>query len=167
MYRIKQTNHPATLSCVNALQAMVAELHGLRLSSKYEDFITTIGLDIASRKDVEIYNRMLVQISTTKMPLSLLTSIQSEVDHARMRLTYSKDSLLPHLKHDPSIIPPFTRKQIEYMAFLREARQVYECACPETRAIYDFVSKQQKTCGANIAIQWLLWHALCQQEYVV
>jgi hypothetical protein len=90
--------------------------------------------------------------------------LQREVERGWLALANERSSLLPHLKNDKSVQAPFFRTQIDYLAFLREARNIYANAGPLTQAFYDSAETQSKSKNANCVIKWLLWQTLRQAE---
>jgi hypothetical protein len=92
------------------------------------------------------------------------TDRQHEARQGRFRLVQDRNALLPRFRHNPAIRAPFHRTQLDYKAFLKEAKTIYELACPETRARYDLAKDMPSSKDPNAAVKWLLWQALRQGE---
>ena len=134
----------------------------LRLGSSFEEVTNVLSLDPTDAEDVRIYHIMLV-------PNINVTDVhhQREVEQGRQRLIQNKDALLPQFKNSTTIRPPYQRTQIDFRAFLQEARAIHLTACTETRVRYDLVAPASAPDSSNAAINWLLWQTLRRGEQSV
>ncbi|QIW96507.1 hypothetical protein AMS68_002025 [Peltaster fructicola] len=97
------------------------------------DFMRKLGLDVSS-----------------------MSHQQAEAEKSRRSVNFDRDALLPHLKQNPYIQPPFTRSQISAAAHQRQVLDLYQNASPTTLLYYD--RAHDSSTGRNWAIEWLLWH---------
>jgi len=86
------------------------------------------------------------------------TQLQEEAVAGRARITEDSNSLLPALKNDPNIRPPYSVTQISDSAMHRETLYIYRHARPETRAQYDRGHYIEGGKEENWIIKWSLWH---------
>ena len=137
----------------------------LRLGSSFEEVTSTLGLDPTNTDDVRIYHLMLVPPNPTSTVSAVICCTNShrqhEAEQGRQRLVQNWDALLPQLKHNTMVQPPYHRSQIDFKSFLQETKTIHMFACPDTRARYDLASGQD---NSNAAISWLLWQALRRGE---
>jgi hypothetical protein len=147
----------SVLSITVTICNMNTDRYEIRMSSTPEEFLDALGIDLCKERYSEVYVQMLVCTSLSNHAYTLADlGLQREVERGRLALANERSSLLPHLKNDKSVQAPFSRTQIDYLAFLREARNIYANAGPLTRAFYDSAEKQPKSKDANCVIKWLL-----------
>jgi len=104
-------------------------------------FFQRLGLDEHDEAHRRIYNMM-----------------KDEAVEGRKRITASKDVLIPSLRGDASVEPPYSNAQISESAIHREVLRIYSTARPETRAIYELGRMTEGIVEENWIIRWMLWH---------
>lgn len=77
---------------------------------------------------------------------------------ARQDMCQGRSALLPDLRCDPSVQPPYFISQISETAMHRTIQEVYRNASRETRAIYDKARSAHGDQEENWIIRWMLWH---------
>ncbi|KAK3669465.1 hypothetical protein LTR78_010651 [Recurvomyces mirabilis] len=77
--------------------------------------------------------------------------MKQEAIDARERLT----TVLANI----GVAPPYDHSQISEAALQSEIHYIYQCAPPETRALYVLGHDRDQTPPGNWVIRWMLWHA--------
>lgn len=97
--------------------------------------------------------------------LVVLTIAQAEAVQTREIMLSYRHTLLPHLRDDETVRPPYTVAQITEDAMQDAIVHIYDNASAETRAYYDQGSEsttRDKHTGPghlqNWVIRWMLWH---------
>lgn len=83
---------------------------------------------------------------------------QEEAVEGRRRMTESQDVLVPALRGNASVGPPYSNAQISETVTHREILRIYRMARPETRVIYDLGQDLDRVEEENWVIRWMLWH---------
>lgn len=73
-------------------------------------------------------------------------------------MSANPDCLLPQLRNDTSVRPPYSNVQVSETALHREMLEIYRLARPETRAYYNLGHSTHGLNMENWIIKWLLWH---------
>lgn len=68
------------------------------------------------------------------------------------------NALLPHLRNDSAIQPPYSNSQISETALYHEIMRIYENARPETKVYYNLGHDTEGVAPENWVIRWMLWH---------
>lgn len=76
----------------------------------------------------------------------------------RRRMTESQDVLVPSLRGNANVEPPYSNAQISETVTHREILRIYRMARPETRVIYDLGRDTERIEEENWVIRWMLWH---------
>lgn len=76
------------------------------------------------------------------------------------RLCHDRDSILPHLRNDPSIRTPYTVTQITESALRREIRRIHTISKQNTSRIYDTGLVLGRADEGSWVVRWLLWNAM-------
>lgn len=76
----------------------------------------------------------------------------------RRRMTESQDVLVPSLRGNASVEPPYSNAQISETVTHREILRIYRLARPETRVVYDLGRDTDRVEEENWVIRWMLWH---------
>lgn len=71
-------------------------------------------------------------------------------------LCYDPEALLPELRDDTLVGPPYSIHDIREDAFQQAALRVYQTACAETQSIYALVGSEED----NWVVRWMLWHVI-------
>ena len=79
---------------------------------------------------------------------------------AYKRLCANRNSLLPHLREDASIQPPFAADQITEHALRHESQRILSESTGHTRNIYELGIDRSVTNLDNWVVRWLLWHII-------
>ncbi|KAJ9618672.1 hypothetical protein H2203_008876 [Taxawa tesnikishii (nom. ined.)] len=74
------------------------------------------------------------------------------------RINEDRNSLLPELRGNPAIKPPFTNSQVTATAMHRETLRIYREAGAKTKPYYDLGHDRSGLNEENWIIKWLLWH---------
>ena len=90
----------------------------------------------------------------------LIACYQAQARGGYYRLSEDRTSLLPYLRSDNSIRPPFTTTQICEAAILREASVIYAAAEDDAKRLYDRGTPVGGADSGNWVIRWLLWYLL-------
>lgn len=93
-----------------------------------------------------------------KMHRHLYGLMKAEAVDGWTRMTANRDALIPRLKDDPSIDPPYTFGQIDEAAMHSEVLRIYTNARKDTRIMYDLGLDRDGDHEENWIIRWLLWH---------
>lgn len=83
---------------------------------------------------------------------------QEEAVEGRRRMTESQDVLVPALRGNTSVGPPYSNAQISETVTHREILRIYQMARPETRVVYDLGRDIDRVEEENWVIRWMLWH---------
>lgn len=83
---------------------------------------------------------------------------QEEAVEGRRRMTESQDVLVPSLRGNASVEPPYSNAQISETVTHREILRIYRLARPETRVVYDLGRDTDRVEEENWVIRWMLWH---------
>lgn len=70
----------------------------------------------------------------------------------------NRDTLVPELQNDASIVPPFSSHQVSETAMHRQILNIYNNASAETKPYYDLAHDTSKPSPENWLIRWMLWH---------
>lgn len=73
-------------------------------------------------------------------------------------MTANREALLPELKHDLKVEPPYTFSQLDEGAVHNEVLHIYRNARPETKIMYGLGHDREGDYEENWIIRWLLWH---------
>lgn len=73
-------------------------------------------------------------------------------------MTESQDVLVPALRGNTSVGPPYSNAQISETVTHREILRIYRMARPETRVMYDLGRDVDRVEEENWVIRWMLWH---------
>jgi len=84
--------------------------------------------------------------------------MKAEAIDGRSRIAASPEALIPSLRNDPTIEPPYSNSQIDELAIQREVFRIYNYARPETRPFYDLGMDMDRRIADNWVIRWMLWH---------
>ncbi|KAK8215305.1 hypothetical protein M8818_001926 [Zalaria obscura] len=84
--------------------------------------------------------------------------MKEEAAAGRARMSADPTSLVPQLRGDPSVRPPYGNVQISETAMHRETLRIYRQARPETKPYYDLGHDTDGINEENWVIKWLLWH---------
>lgn len=84
--------------------------------------------------------------------------IQEEAVEGRRRMTESQDVLVPSLRGNTNVEPPYSNAQISETVTHREILRIYRLARPETRVVYDLGRDTDRVEEENWVIRWMLWH---------
>ncbi|KAF2484829.1 hypothetical protein BDY17DRAFT_321728 [Neohortaea acidophila] len=98
-------------------------------------------------------------------------AMKADIFQGCQRICYDRSCLLPYLRNDASIRPPFICTQITEGALHAEARRIYRTSHPDIQRIYDLGGDEGSASrGAggdgsnreqeNWVIRWLLWRTL-------
>ncbi|CAD0113846.1 unnamed protein product, partial [Aureobasidium uvarum] len=74
----------------------------------------------------------------------------------RERILISPNSLLPQLRGDPSVQPPYSNVQICESAVHNEILRIYREASPETKPVYEKGHDTESFNEENWIIRWML-----------
>ncbi|KAK3669732.1 hypothetical protein LTR78_010415 [Recurvomyces mirabilis] len=77
--------------------------------------------------------------------------MKQEAIDARVRLTAALANA--------GVEPPYDHSQISEATLQSEIQNIYQCAAPETRALYVLGHDRDQTPPGNWVIRWMLWHA--------
>lgn len=75
-----------------------------------------------------------------------------------------RNALLPSLRNDASVQPPYSVSQITETAMHRELLSIYENAGPETRPYYDLAHDTDPVAQENWVCRWVLWHVFRNRD---
>lgn len=89
----------------------------------------------------------------------LYDKMKAEATAGWERSKANRDSLLPHLRNDPRVVPPYAYGQIDEDAIQAEVVRIRRDASPETRFIYNVGCDYEGDREENWIIRWLLWHS--------
>lgn len=73
-------------------------------------------------------------------------------------MTESQDVLVPSLRNNSSVEPPYSNAQISETVTHREILRIYRMARPETKVVYDLGRDTDRVEEENWVIRWMLWH---------
>lgn len=73
-------------------------------------------------------------------------------------MTESQDVLVPSLRGNSSVEPPYSNAQISETVTHREILRIYRLARPETKVVYDLGRDTDRVEEENWVIRWMLWH---------
>jgi hypothetical protein len=73
-------------------------------------------------------------------------------------MTECQDVLVPSLRGNASVEPPYSNAQISETVTHREILRIYRMARPETRVVYDLGRDTARVEEENWVIRWMLWH---------
>lgn len=73
-------------------------------------------------------------------------------------MTECQDVLVPSLRGNTSVEPPYSNAQISETVTHREILRIYRMARPETRVVYDLGRDTARLEEENWVIRWMLWH---------
>ena len=74
------------------------------------------------------------------------------------RISAKRDALIPQLRDDPTVEPPYTFGQIDEEAIHNEVIRIYKDARKDTRIMYELGRDRDGDHEENWIIRWLLWH---------
>jgi len=142
---------------------MQPQIPVLAQSENKSKFLERLGLDDESEGSKNVYSMMKVQNCSSAVSLcseisTERTQLQEEAVAGRARITEDSNSLMPGLKNDPNVRPPYSVTQISDVAMHRETLYIYRHARPETRAQYDRGHYIEGGKEENWIIKWSLWH---------
>lgn len=80
------------------------------------------------------------------------------------RLCSTRESLLPYLRSDRAIKPPYTITQISEEAIHREGLRILEAASAETSILYKLGDTGNRS-EDNWVVRWVLWHVFRSMGY--
>ncbi|CAK3879812.1 Hypothetical predicted protein [Lecanosticta acicola] len=84
--------------------------------------------------------------------------MKEEAVEGRRRMTESQDVLVPSLRGNASVEPPYSNAQISETVTHREILRIYRMARPETKVVYDLGRDTDRVEEENWVIRWMLWH---------
>ncbi|KXT09617.1 hypothetical protein AC579_7648 [Pseudocercospora musae] len=84
--------------------------------------------------------------------------MKEEAVEGRRRMTESQDVLVPSLRGNSSVEPPYSNAQISETVTHREILRIYRLARPETKVVYDLGRDTDRVEEENWVIRWMLWH---------
>ncbi|PIA94898.1 hypothetical protein CB0940_08260 [Cercospora beticola] len=84
--------------------------------------------------------------------------MKEEAVEGRRRMTESQDVLVPSLRGNTNVEPPYSNAQISETVTHREILRIYRLARPETRVVYDLGRDTDRVEEENWVIRWMLWH---------
>lgn len=73
-------------------------------------------------------------------------------------MTDDEESLVPELRGNATIEPPYSHAHVSETAVHREILRIYRHARRETRAVYDLGRDTDRVEEENWVIRWMLWH---------
>lgn len=73
-------------------------------------------------------------------------------------MTESQDVLVPSLRGNTAVEPPYSNAQISETVTHREILRIYRMARPETKVVYDLGRDTDRVEEENWVIRWMLWH---------
>lgn len=121
-------------------------------------FFDRLGLDEGNKMHRHLYSLMKVSrtptIAALQLVLQVLTSPQAEAVDGWTRMTANRDALIPQLKNDSSIEPPYTFGQIDEAAMHAEVLRIYTNARKDTRIMYDLGLDRDGDHEENWIIRW-------------
>lgn len=88
----------------------------------------------------------------------LMAAMQEEAVEARRRMTEDQEALLPELRGNSGVEPPYSHAHVSETAIHREILRIYNRARPETRQVYDLGRDTERVEEENWVIRWMLWH---------
>ncbi|EME85133.1 uncharacterized protein MYCFIDRAFT_41768 [Pseudocercospora fijiensis CIRAD86] len=83
---------------------------------------------------------------------------REEAVEGRRRMTESQDVLVPSLRGNSNVEPPYSNAQISETVTHREILRIYRLARPETKVVYDLGRDTDRVEEENWVIRWMLWH---------
>ncbi|THV88140.1 hypothetical protein D6D29_00157 [Aureobasidium pullulans] len=120
---------------------MAPQLAPLARSDSKTKFFQRLGLSPERKSDNRLYELM-----------------KNEAVQGRERILSSPNSLLPQLRGDPDIRPPYSNIQICESAIHAEIFKIYREASPETKTMYEKGHDTESFNEENWIIRWMLWH---------
>jgi len=92
------------------------------------------------------------------MHRKLYSMMKAEAVEGRSRIASSEEALIPSLRNDPKIEPPYSNAQISEAATQQEILRIYDRARPETKPYYELGRDTDRMNEDNWIIRWMLWH---------
>lgn len=123
-------------------------------------FFERLGLDERNEFHRRVYAMMKVCLANRSEWICehVLTMMQEEAVEGRRRMTESQDVLVPSLRGNSSVEPPYSNAQISETVTHREILRIYRMARPETKVVYDLGRDTDRVEEENWVIRWMLWH---------
>ncbi|THW79477.1 hypothetical protein D6D19_01176 [Aureobasidium pullulans] len=118
---------------------MAPQLAPLARSDSKTKFFQRLGLSPERKSDNRLYELM-----------------KDEAVQGRERILSSPNSLLPQLRGDPDIRPPYSNIQICESAIHAEILKIYREASPETKTMYEKGHDTESFNEENWIIRWML-----------
>lgn len=137
---------------------MAPPRQALAQSESKARFFERLGLDERNELHRRVYSMMKVSNSQHFSILTESDMKQEEAVEGRKRMTESQDVLVPALRGNASVGPPYSNAQISETVTHREILRIYRMARPETRVIYDLGRDLDRVEEENWVIRWMLWH---------
>lgn len=92
------------------------------------------------------------------MAVVLIHALQEEAVEGRRRMTEDQNALLPEIRSDAGVEPPYSHAHVSETAVHREILRIYHHARAETRKMYDLGRDTDRIEEENWVIRWMLWH---------
>lgn len=86
--------------------------------------------------------------------------LKQEACRGYERLCNDGNSILPHLRKDSSVRPPYTVTQITESALRRETQRIHRLANEDTSQIYDIGVAPVRADEGSWVVRWLLWNTI-------
>ncbi|KXS96888.1 hypothetical protein AC578_6232 [Pseudocercospora eumusae] len=140
-YCIPYSWRQPVLLCLGEIAAMAPVAASLAQSESKKRFFDRLGLD-----------------ERNKLHRHLYCSMKAEAVNSWSRISAKRDALIPQLRDDPSVEPPYTFGQIDEEAIHAEVIRIYKDARKDTRIMYELGRDRDGDHEENWIIRWLLWH---------
>ncbi|QIW94672.1 hypothetical protein AMS68_000190 [Peltaster fructicola] len=88
----------------------------------------------------------------------------AEAGQAWTRLMMDRSALLPNLRDDPRVQPPYSVSQVTETAMHRELLAMAANASPQTRPYYELAHDSDPIPQENWVCRWALWHVFRNRD---
>ncbi|PPJ58924.1 hypothetical protein CBER1_11523 [Cercospora berteroae] len=93
-----------------------------------------------------------------KLHRHLYSNMKAEAVEGWSRISANRNALIPQLRDDPSIEPPYSFGQVDEEAVQEEVMHIFKNARRDTRIMYELGRDREGDVEENWIIRWLLWH---------
>ncbi|KAM3420268.1 hypothetical protein BST61_g3555 [Cercospora zeina] len=93
-----------------------------------------------------------------KLHRHLYCNMKAEAVEGWRRISANRNALVPQLRDDPAIEPPYSFGHVEEQALQEEVLHIFHHARKDTRIMYELGRDRDGDVEENWIIRWLLWH---------